>query len=302
MADRRVPAVAARRAARRQRHDDGRPRDGAQPGPGRRLQAGGQARGGREDGGADRARDEGGRARGLLRSRVRRGQLRVDRRAGRAVQGLGAVRRLLHDAHPGRGRQGLRSLRRGDRDRRARGRAAADLAHQARHRGRLGQGAAGGGPVRARAVQGRRHHRRLLPLRGLALRPLHRGPQQAVRRQGQRRARARGRGRPVASHDHRLRGAPRLRRPKPRGDRQGRGDHARGALLEDHPGRRRGGDRPLHDRGGRADLLSPALGHGRQRRRHRHGSPARGGDLSRGCSGGSCASRRCFPWRRRFGR
>ena len=134
--------LAARRAgaARRQRDDDGRPRDGPQPRDGQGL----PTQVATPDEVAKMAalveqgmREGGGRA--LLRPRVRRRQLRRDRRARRAREGVGPLRRLLHDARAGRSREDLRGLRRGHRDRREGRTAPRDLPHQAGNGRRLGQ-------------------------------------------------------------------------------------------------------------------------------------------------------------------
>ena len=245
----------------------------------RGLQARGDTRGGREDGRARRAGDAGRRPGRFLRARVRRRELVVDRRAGRALQGDRALRRLLHDARPGRGRQGHGCLCRGRRDLEAIGSAAADLAHQAGDRRRLGQGEGGRGLDRRGPGRRPGRDRGLLSLRGMALGPLHARAEQEILRPGQRRAGPQGRRWALPDHRDGVRGAPLLRRAQPRGDRARRGHHARRALLENHPRRRRGGHRPHDDRRRRRVLLPPALGHGRQRRRHRQRPPPRRRDV-----------------------
>ncbi len=189
LADRRLSRRAGKGAGGRQRDDDGRPRDGPQPRDGQGLPAQGHGRGNREDGRPRHAGNEGGRQRPFLRPRVRRRQLRLDRRADRARKGGRRARRLLHDAQPGRGGQELRGDRRGDRDLGPREPAARHLAHKARHGRRVGTVEEGRRPHRRRAREGTGRHGGLLSLRGVALE--HRGPRagQAVLRPEERRAR-----------------------------------------------------------------------------------------------------------------
>ena len=161
---RRAAAGAARGQRRRLRGTRDRPRKG----DGRRLQARRQTRRDRPDGGARRGGDASGRGRPLLRARVRGRQLQHDRRARRALPSGRAPRRDLHEPHPRRGRQELRSVSGGPGDR-AQGRdTRPDLPHQTGDGRGLGPSLRGRGPVREGARRGPGRHRGLLPVRGLA--------------------------------------------------------------------------------------------------------------------------------------
>ena len=187
VADRRLPPQAPLRAAGGQRSDDGRPRDDPRDGHGQGFPPPRHGRRDRENGRARRSGDARGRRRALLGPRVRRRQLQRDEGARGDVGGRRPTRRLLHDARPRRGRQGLLGVRGSD-PHRPRGEAPGrDLAHQARHGRRLGEGEGGRRALRPRARRGAGRHGGLLSLRGVALQHGSSRPQQEVRRPDERR-------------------------------------------------------------------------------------------------------------------
>ena len=177
LADRGVPAGAARRAGRGQRHDDGGTRDGPLPRHGRGLQARGDAGGGREDGGARRA-GACARARWACPPASSTTSAATARptsssRSARPPRAYGGfyMTHVRDEAD-----KSLRGVRGGDRDR------ASAPACRSRSRTSSSRRSACGArrrrpwpSIERGARQGRRRHGRLLSLRGVALGPLHPG-------------------------------------------------------------------------------------------------------------------------------
>ena len=212
VADRRLPGPPPGQSAGGERRRPGRARHHPDPGHGRRLQATGPAGRGRAHADAGRFGDGRGRARPVLGPRIRGGHLLRHRGGDRNGAGSRRPRRPLHLAHPRRSRLVARGHPRGDCRWRAREAAGADHAHQAGHGRGVGQGARGRGHRRSGPAARRRRHRRCLSLPGLAIHAQGARPQQALRRSGQRRPRARRHRRRQERADHTLVRLPAVRR------------------------------------------------------------------------------------------
>ena len=127
-----------RRPAARQRHGDGRTRDGTARGHGRRLQASRARRRDRAHGRRSSIRECGkGRSGSRAGSSTRSAATATTTELIALAKVAGQARRLLHEPYPRRGGPRVRGISRGHHHRRAGARAGADLAHQAGNGRRL---------------------------------------------------------------------------------------------------------------------------------------------------------------------
>ena len=237
VADRRLHRSAARQSAGRQRGGAGRPRHHPHPGDGPRLQAPGAARRGRADAHARRPGDGRGRLRAVVGARVRGRQLLGHRGGGRD----GARRRRRAAASTSRTSATKPTSRSTPSARPSPSANARKLPVQITHIklgtvGVWGKATEVVALVEAAQQARRRRDRRRLSLSGLAVDAQGARPEQAVRRSGQREARARRHRRGEERADHPLERLSAVRRQAARRDGAGRGPHATSRPTSASPG------------------------------------------------------------------